>query len=237
MTTPSAADPGATRRQLLKASGIAAATAAFLAACGHKTSEQPGLSGEDPSTTSVAPTVPIGKPAQAALDEQTTQLRTATSLELLAAQLYQTYGAKLTDADWKAASDRFAGDHTAAAATFSEALPAEDRVTEPNAYIQQNSVDQVADGLTSDPRILDFLASVESSIAATYLVAVQLMTTSDLRSTFAAHAGAAARRDALMSNGGNGAVPTAAQFPITDLISNDAYVPVTSGDATTTTGG
>lgn len=236
MTTPSASDAGTTRRQLLRASGITAATAAFLAACGTKNKEQPGLSGEDPSTTSVAPTVPIGTPSQAALDEQTTQLRTATSLELLAAQLYQTYGSKLTDADWKAASDRFATDHTAAAAEFTNKLPAKDQVTEPNAYIQKNSVDPVADGLTSDGPILDFLSSVESSIAATYVVAVQLMTTSDLRSLFAAHAGSAARRDALMSNRGAGAVSNAALLPITDLISNDAYVPVTTGD-TTTTGG
>lgn len=231
MTTPSALDASATRRQLLRTSGIAAATAAFLAACGTKSDSKAGSSGLDPTTTAVAPTVPVGEPSEADLTQQTTTLRTATSLELLAAQLYANYGASIADPAWNTEALRFGTDHAAAATMFTDELPADDQVTEPNAYIQENSVDPVADGLTNDAAILDFFAAIESAIAATYVTAVATVTTSDLRAMFAANAASAARRNALMGSRGQGTVPTSPLFPTTDLISNDAYVPVDSGEA------
>lgn len=231
MNTTSSTDAGTTRRQLLRTSGIAAAAAAVLAACGHKDKIPAGASGVDPTTTLVTPTVPIKAPSDADKEYDVTVLRTATSLELLAVQLYTTYGPAITDADWQAAAAQFVTDHQAAADAFTAATDKADRVTEPNAYIQENSVDPVADDLTSDTAILNFFAAIESAIAATYVTAVGTMTTPEGRDDFAAFGASSARRSALMGSGGTGTAPAGPLFSVADLISNDAYVPVKTAAA------
>lgn len=226
MNPTSSPDAGTTRRQLLRTSGIAAAAAAVLAACGTKNDIPSGASGQDPTTTSVMPTVPIKEPSEADKQYDVTVLRTATSLELLAVQLYTNFGKDITDADWNAAAAQFATDHQAAADTFTAATDKADQVTEPNAYIQENSVDPIANDLTSDAAILSFFATVESSIAATYVTAVGTMTDPEGRNDFAAYGAASARRSALLGSGGTGTAPSSALLSTADLIANDAYLPV-----------
>ncbi|MCU1371416.1 MAG: hypothetical protein JWO77_2610 [Ilumatobacteraceae bacterium] len=230
MNPTSSTASGTTRRQIIRTGAVGAAAAAFLAACGTKTDRKAGQSGADPSTTIAAPEAPLPDVSEADLAADTDQLRTATSLELLAAVQYKEYGPKLKDPEWKAAAARFAADHEATAAEFRKETPSEHRVSVPNAYLQQNTIDPIADQLTNDPAILDFLAALESTLAATYITAVSSFSQVEGRAQFAGYAEAAARRNAVMGEAGAGTFPTSALYGLRDLIPNEAIVTVISAD-------
>ena len=235
-------DQIASRRQALRIGGLGAAAAAFLAACGTKDHSTSGQSGVDPTTTLVTPTVPVAAPSEDDLATELTNLRTATSLELVVAEAYGTYGGKLEDADLQAAAVRFAADHTTLADEFSNAIEsAADRVDEPNAWVQENLIDPIAGLMTSDAAIADMFSDLESMLAATYIAAVQEATTGEWRGRFATIASGAARRSAALGGGGTGEAPSSALFPSRDLVSNQAKLAGESedaaaeGDDTTTT--
>ncbi len=175
-STPSSA--GTTRRNLLVTGGLGAAAAAFLAACGTDTSKPVGASGDDPTPTGVAPTAPPPEASADDLQWDITVLRTAASLELLAAQLYREYGPMLEDAAWAAEAKRYASEHRETAQVFNQELTAGLRVTEPNSYLLDNSVAPIEADLTSDAAILTLFSSTESSIVATYITAVSTQATS-----------------------------------------------------------
>lgn len=218
---------GQTRRQVLRTGAIGVAAAAFLAACTDarkKAHPKAGLSGSPVTTTEVAPSVPTTEPSAAALDEDITLLRTGTSLELLAAEVYRTYGPKLTDETWKSTVARFAADHATAAVTFTDATQANKRITKPNAFVKEHDVDPVAGDLTSDTAILDFFHDLESTLTATYVAAAGTFTSATWRQRVMTFGAASARRVGVLANGGEGAVPDSGLYPGTDLISNDAYV-------------
>ena len=222
---------GPTRRQVLQTGTIGAASAAFLAACTRarkKGPPKPGQSGDPSSTTLVPPVVPPLAPTPDQLDLDVTVLRTATSLELLAADVYRTYGPHLKDAAWKTAAARFEADHTAAAKVFHDATKAGKKISAPNDYVKANLVDPVAATLASagDPAILDFLRSIESMLAATYVTAAGTFTTATWREQVMTFGSTSARRVGVLANDGAGAIPSSGLFPVTDLISANAYLDV-----------
>lgn len=224
---PDGQPQGTSRRQLLRTGGLGVATTAFLAACTHarkKHPAPPGRSGTPTSTTLVAPTVPTIPPTADQLDEDITLLRTGSSLELEAALLYQTYGPKLSDATWSAAAARFATDHTAIAESFIAATPAKKQVKKPNDWYQTNEVDPISDTLSTDAVILDFFHDLESSLAATYVTAAGTFTTAEWRQRVMTWGSASAARVGVLANGGQGAAPTSATYPLSDLISADGYI-------------
>jgi hypothetical protein len=224
--------PGTSRRQLILTGAFGAAATAFLAACaGTKDNSSAGQSGADPTTTLAAPDAPLEEATEADLAYNTDLMRTATTLELTAALQYETYGPTLENAEWKANAARFAADHTATAAEFRQATtPAEHRVDNPNEFLQTNTIDPIKDQLTTDGAILNFFAGLESTLAATYIAAVGSYTTTDGRAMFAGFSEAAARRNAVMNNGGVGGPPTSALYPLEDLIPNEAYDTVIKAD-------
>ena len=222
---------GTTRRQVLTTGAFGAAAAAFLAACGTKTDKSAGQSGVDPTTTSTPPSIPPVEVSEADLAADTDMLRTATSIELLAADLYDEYGPKISDAEWKANAERFAEDHRTAAAEFRTETPAKYRVDEPNQWLIDNSVTPIEDQLTDDRAILGFFTGLESTITATYITAVSSFSQVEGRAQFAGYAEAAARRNALMGGDGEGVAPEGPLFPLQDLIPNEAYVAVITADA------
>ena len=226
-------NPTSSRRQLITTGAFGAAAAAFLAACGTKSDKTAGQSGDDPVPTSAAPEAPLPEVSEADLAYDTDLLRTATSMELLAADLYKEYGPNLTDAEWKTEFARFAADHEAAAEEFADETDAEHRVDEPNEWLLTNSVEPVEDKLAAadDRVLLNFFASLESTFAATYITAVSSFSQVEGRAQFAGFAEAAARRQTLMGNGGDTAPPTSPLYPLQDLIPNEAYVTVISADA------
>jgi hypothetical protein len=223
-TTPRQPDSAPSRRTLLAAGTTGLAATAFLAACSSSDGPRAGLSGAPTPTTDVPPTVPEKEPTQAQLQEDLDTLATANSLELLAAEVYRRHGPDLTDGDLAAAAERFLDDHTAAAEVFGADVAEHDGVGEPNEYLLTNQVDPMRSLLTADEPIANLMATVESSLAATYITAVGTMLEASWRQTFAEHAAAAARRAALWGNGGAGSTPTAALYPLSDLISSAAYL-------------
>lgn len=224
------------RRALLRAGGLGVAGAAFLAACGQDSGPRSGLSGSAITTTTVTPEVPVTQPNAASLELDVTTLRTANSLELLAAEAYTTYGKKLTDADLRAAAARFATDHEAAAEVFAADVPSELSTGSPNPYLQANFVDPLAETLTNDAAITSLFNVIESMLTATYIAAAGTFTTAEWRQKVMTYGAASARRSSVFGNGGAGSVPTTALFPLADLIPNKAYLsPENEADATTTT--
>lgn len=221
-TPPTPAPVGATRRQVLRTATVGVA-AAFLAGCG-KEEVQSGQSGTPVATTSVTPTVPTTVPSAAALEEDETLLRTGTSLELLAADVYGTYGPKLENADWKAAAARFRTDHEAAAEAFTTATAVSKRIVKPNQFVQEHDIDPVADTLTEDKAILDLFHDLESTLVATYVTAAGTFTSPAWRARVMTFGSASARRVGVLGDGGRGAVPSDARYPVTDLISDEAYL-------------
>ena len=218
------------RRGLLAAGTTGLAATAFLAACSSSDGPKAGLSGAPVPTTEAPPTVPVKPPTEAQLQEDLDMLATATSLELLAAEVYRRHGADLTDPELTAAAARFLDDHTAAADVFGADVAEHDGVGEPNQYLLTNLVDPLRSLLTADEPIANLMATVESSLAATYITAVGTMLEAGWRQTFAEHAAAAARRTTVWGNGGTGSTPTTALYPLSDLISSAAFLSVAAAE-------
>jgi hypothetical protein len=223
-TTPRQPQSTPSRRGLLAAGTTGLAATAFLAACSSSEGPRAGLSGAPTPTTEVPPTVPEKAPTQAQLQEDLDMLATANSLELLAAEVYRRHGPDLTIPELAAAAERFLEDHTDAAEVFGADVAEHDGVGEPNEYLLTNLIDPMRSLLTDDEPIADLMSTVESSLAATYITAVGTMLEAGWRQTFAEHAAAAARRAAVWGNGGTGSTPTAALYPLSDLISSAAYL-------------
>ena len=222
-TTPRQSDPTPTRRGVLAAGTTGLAATALLAACSSD-GPKAGISGAPPSTTLVPPTVPTKAPTQAQLQADLDTLATANSLEMLAVEVYRRHSGELATPELVEAAARFQTDHTAAADVFGADVAEHAGVGEPNEYLLTNLIDPMRSFLTSEAAVADLMSTVESSIAATYIAAVGSMLESSWRQTFAEHAGAAARRATLWGNGGTGSTPTAALFPMSDLISTAAYL-------------
>lgn len=210
------------RRQALITGSVGVAAAAFLSACGS--GPQAGQSGTPTSTTLVAPTVPKKDPTAEALDEDITLLRTGSSLELLVAKVYGEYGDKLGDTALAAAAARFATAHEATARVFTSETPSAKQVTEPNKFLAENTIAPAEATLTSDEAIIALFHDLESTLAATYVDAAGTFTTAEWRARVMTFASASARRATVLANGGNGAVPEDAMYPLRDLIPGEAYV-------------
>lgn len=222
-----AATPGQTtsRRTLLTTGTAGLAAAAFLAACSDgQDVPEPGLSGAPTSTAPVPPTVPDKEPTQAELQVDLDTLATANSIELLAADVYRRFGTRFSDPELQAAAERFASDHEAAAEVFGADVQDHDGVGEPNEYLLTNMVEPIENLLTDDAAIANLAADIERAIAATYITAVGTLLDADWRMIMMEHGAAAARRSTVLDNGGTGSTPTTALFPMTDLISTDAYL-------------
>lgn len=211
------------RRTLITTGTAGLAATALLAACSDD-GPTPGVSGNPVPTTAVPPTVPDKPPTQAELQADRDTFATANSLELLAADFYRRFGNRFDNLELAASAERFAADHEAAAEIFAGKAGDHEGLGEPNAYLVENQVNPVVNLLTDDTAIANLAASIEASIAATYITAVGTLLEAEWRQTIMTHGAAAARRAAVFANGGTGATPTGALFPLTDLISTDAYL-------------
>ncbi len=219
-TTPDAPS----RRSLLKLSGLGVAGAAFLAAC-SKDEPKAGQSGDPVTTTLVAPEPPEETYTAAEITFDNVVLKTASSLELLVADAYKANASKITSDTWAGEIERLQTDHETTATMFSSTAKGNDpRATKANEYLQTNLIEPAAGSLIDEASTLDFLASLESMLAATYITAVGTFTTAKWRQKVMTAGGAAARRAALLGNGGTGKAPAAALYPLVDLIPTAAYL-------------
>lgn len=211
------------RRQLLVTGTLGAAAAAFLAACGTDNPDNSGASGVDPTTTSVTPTVPLKEIAEADIIGEQQNLATAASLEYVVAEAYDTYGPTLSDPRMVIQAARIADEHRAFGDEFNAAVKsAEQKADGPNEWVQTNMIDPVDDQMVADRPIFNLLSGLESMLTATYASVIASATTADWRARWAAIAGGAARRSALMGNGGDGLPPTAGAYPLANTVSNNA---------------
>lgn len=227
---PTSSGPLASRRTLLRAGGLGLLGTAVLAACGNK--DEGGISGTPSASTSVPPTVPTTKPSEAQIEQNEVQLRSAQSVELLAAELYGKYGPKLTVADWRDNAARFGADHEAAAEVYAEAGKSNAESQKPNAYLTENFVQPAEEGLNNDRNILNFFYQLENLITANSINAVPILLEAEWRQQTMAFGAASARRAAVLGQGGEGVIPDSERFPLTDLMPAAAYlVPSTTAPA------
>lgn len=178
----------------------------------------------DPTTSVVPPTVPPREPTEIDLELDQTLLRTATSLELMAAEAYGEFAGEVQDGEWAATTARFGVDHELAAGAFRSGTDADLQIDEPNEFMQTQLIDPVRDLLTSDRSLLNFFTEIENTLSATYVTAVANHTDAAWRARFSAYASSAARRAALMGAGGQGVVPTGPLLGTEDLIPGEAYL-------------
>lgn len=209
------------RRNLLRVGGLGAFGAVVLAAC---SSDSPvGVSGSPGPATSVPPTVPPKAPTTVQLAADQEQLHTLSSVEALVAKVYADHGDKVTNPELKPLVAQFGADHTAAA----EALTArtEDRQADkPNKVLTETMVAPMEMTLATEAGVLSMLRNLESTLTATYINAVGILTQADDRQAMMTHGGACARRVSLLGNDGEGELPAAALYPPTDLITGKAML-------------
>lgn len=203
------------RRALLKAGGAGALTTAFLVACADD--KPAGVSGSPAPATSVPPTVPPKEPTKAQLLQAQVELRTLASVELAVAAAYDDQVSKIGDTTLVS---RFAAVHRDAAAALIQLTDSRETV-EANKVLQETVVAPAAAEIVDESGARHLLSSLESTLTATYIKAVQNMVDPSKREDLMSFGAAAARRSTFLSDG---AIPTEALFPSTDLISNNAYL-------------
>ncbi|CAN5851905.1 hypothetical protein BH23ACT2_BH23ACT2_08860 [soil metagenome] len=214
----------ASRRTVLRYGGLGTLGAVFLAACGTESGGEAGVSGTPTSSTAVPPTVPPSEPTETDLEADDVQFQTARTLELLVAEVYDTYGPRLREPDGRATAERFRADHADAAAEFASAAPQTEESGRPNEFLAENMVAPIANSLIDDRAILAFMETLESALTATYITAAGIFTSEEARQQIMSHGGASARRVTVLAGGGPDGAPTEALYPLEDLIPGEAYL-------------
>lgn len=222
-TSSTPAGPTTSRRDLLRAGGLGLFATAFLAACGDDTPDE-GVSGLPNTTTLVPPTVPVTEPNEIALADDVVQLKTMQSVELFVSGVYGAYGPKLTDSDLRAAAFRFQTDHAEIADVFGDENGGDEEAAKSNAFLEENLLAPAESSLNADGPILEFLAGLESALAATYVNATGILTEAEWRQRAMSYGAASARRLAVLGDPEQGQAPTEALFPLDDLIPGEAYL-------------
>ncbi|MCU1352293.1 MAG: hypothetical protein JWM05_1502 [Acidimicrobiales bacterium] len=231
------------RRQFLKAGGLSLATAAVLAACGKDTTKI-GESGTTalPSSSTTAPTPPTK--ARTETDKQTDlgQLRTATSLELLIVEVYNTVEQHLST-EAAQIGKRFFDQHTAHAADLQAATErqfgAKSVYKKRNDYLALKVVKPALAQLESDAKtagsdatavqasqqaFVRFLMSMEDTGASTYISGVGALSLADLRHLMGNLGSLSARRSATFGNTLGDDVPKTAFFSVENAVPIEAIL-------------
>ena len=229
--------PSASRRQLLQVGGLGALGAAFLAACGTDAYDtRPGVAGAGSPTTAVPPTVPASGPNSAQRATEEIELHTLVSVEALLAETYQAHASTLSDDELRSAAERFAVDHESAAQRIASETESgvadvanEDLKARMVAPVERTIEPLLSAGteeaqVEANTAVLQLFNGLETSLAATYVNSMSVLTTAERRGEFAAMGAAAARRAAVLTDEVTSTAPTSALFPVTDLIPGSAYL-------------
>ncbi len=232
-----AASPTPSRRSLLKASGLAAAGAAVLAACSPD-HQKVGVSGDPVVATSTPPTVPAPEQTAAVTAANQSQLHTLASVEALVVEVYSKNASTITDGQLRETAVRFGQDHEAAAKAIVAAT--EDGTAPPaNEALRTAMVDPVQGTLNTQENILSFMRDLESTLAATYITAGSVLSEAADRQLVMTYAATCANRVTVLGHTGKGEMPIAARFPTDDLIPGSAYLDLAAeeGDSAEGDGG
>ncbi len=218
------------RRQFLVAGGATVVGAVVLGAC--SSAEDPVKHSGTTVTTAVPPTAPppTSNAEQVAADKQL--LRTATSFELLAAATYDKLLATkyVTDAPTVAALQRFGAQHTANAATLSEAttMAGGEAYDKPNTYLDENVITPAMTRVQDAASAVSLARQLEAMATSTYTQACSQLSTPKLRQAAMSVGGSAARRlavlDMTVANNSLAAGAPAARQTVRDAIGNAALI-------------
>jgi hypothetical protein len=215
-----------TRRRFIKVGGATLLTASVLGACSDPDPEPTAADLDEPRhrppTTTASTTEP---PTPPELDLML--LRTGTSLELLAVDVYQQAldsGALSTPAV-RSAIDLFQHHHHDHAAALQQATSEHGGTpyTEPNAVVMRSVVVPALPTLTDEPAITRFARSLENMAASTYTHAAGALSNPADRRTMASIGGVEARHaavfDLLLGTPPRETAPAA--FINTDVLGDD----------------
>ncbi|MGH9185821.1 MAG: ferritin-like domain-containing protein [Acidimicrobiales bacterium] len=176
------------RRQFFRFGGATLLGAAVLAACG-----------DDDDDAASTPTTGAGG---GATDMDRVLLRTATSLEILAVQTYDTaVGSGLVTTQAVAdAAMLFRDQHDEHAEQLKGATEANggEPYAEPNAFVKANVVDPAVAGLRTENDVVAFAATLENVAAQTYAFAAGALSIPALRQAIMAIGGVEARHAAIL---------------------------------------
>lgn len=180
------------RRQFLKVSGLAAAGAIASACTSDKPKATPGATTTtEPTTTSSG-----ASPSDVAL------IKTATSLEALATQVYQrASGAALVkDPAVLDATTLFLMHHTAHQVALNDLLQAAEvsPVTAPNNVLDKSIFQPALAAATSQADVIQLLLTLEEVLTQTYVYSADTLTKPEHRALFMSIAGTQARHRALI---------------------------------------
>lgn len=187
------------RRQFLRIGGTTIAGAAVLAACAPDHTDVAETGTTQPPDTASSTTVgtttttePTEETETANRETNLSLLRTATSLELLAVDVYETVieqveaGDLRLDAGVVDAARLFRDHHDEHAGELQGATRSLDgeAFEEPNAYVLETVVTPALPTLTDEARVVAFARDLELTAAATYTESMGSLTTAELRQTF-----------------------------------------------------
>jgi hypothetical protein len=183
--TTNSLDARVGRREALRLGGITLSLGAIVAACGDKRTgdSSPGRVGNAPAITAI--------PDYAVND--VVLLRTASSLELTAVDVYETaIGLGVFEGATATLVDRIVANHTATAATMGELTVAAGGTawTDTNPWIMERSITPILASIadSDDPArdVMSLAVTLENLAASTHQTLVGLMSTGELRLAVAA---------------------------------------------------
>lgn len=225
------------RRGFLKIGGVTVIGAAVLAACGSDAAPDVVESGESGESTTTA------DPAETEFD--TNLLRTATSLEILAVNTYQTAidSGLIGTADVLDAFVLFRDqhdDHRGALQQATEDYAGTGTAYEgTNQFLQDTVVGPALEALTDEESVLDLALRLETLAAESYVWSAGELSTATLRQAIMGIGGVEARHQAVLRSFlEEDPVPDAFE-PTEEHIEEDSFVGVDTGtgDTTATTAG
>jgi hypothetical protein len=198
-SSKSALDARVGRRDALRIGGITLSLSAIVAACGDKRTgdSTPGRVGNAPIITAI--------PDLAVND--VVLLRTASSVELTAVEVYNT-AKSLGAFEGSTAElvDRLIADHTATAATMGELTENAGGTawTDTNPWIMERSITPIFEtiAVSDDPArdVINLAITLENLAAATHQGLVGVLSTSELRLAAAAASDASSRQSAALTH-------------------------------------
>lgn len=184
-------DPRFNRRGLIIAGG--GLMAAVLAACAdHSPKPQvPEGGNATPTTVTIAP-----PPA-----DDKTLLRTASSIEVLAVQAYESVltSGLVTTPELKSGAELFQSQHREHADLFVAATKQAggEPYTDANPYLQANVVDVIVPKMENEEDVINFALDLEDTAGGSYQVFASMFTTPELRQTVQS-VGAVERRHSII---------------------------------------
>jgi len=224
-----------TRRGFLKIGGATVFGAAVLAACGSDAAPDVAESGAGAATTTTA------DPAVTEFD--TNLLRTATSLEILAVNTYQTGidSGLIGNADVLDAFTLFRDqhdDHRGALQQATEDYAGTGTAYEDtNRFLQDTVITPALDALTDEESLLNLALRLETLAAESYVWAAGELSTTRLRQAIMGIGGTEGRHQAVLRHFLDDDPAPEAFEPEDDHITEDAYVGTGGNTTDTTTGG